>query len=406
MNFLKSRNFALFFIGTLVSKIGDKLYLLAMPWLIYELTGSSFYMGVMFFLETIPFLFISPIAGLLADRFSHKLLLFTAALSQGLCLLAIVVFHLSRYDSIIPIFIFGFLIACGGAIFSVVLNSIIPSMFSKDRIVNVNSSFQFIDSTSLLFGSALAGILISLVGAPLVLLIDAVSFLLIAVIVLFYKVSKSNKLKVTKGQSFNHLLQGAKYVFKHNTLGPLITIMMLVNISNAVIVAMLVFYSRDVLGISAEQLGLIYTITAVFQILLTLLIPSIIRRFKHINRMLLICLFISCIGIGMVALSVEWITLSIAMVVHTAPIIIFNVMNKTLRMQIAPENLLGRVNGLFLMLSKSTLPLAGLLGGILAEFFDLKIIFGVLSILTLLIITRYWFHPFNNQENYSQEKAM
>lgn len=123
LKLLTNRNFILFFFGSLVSKIGDKLYLIAMPWIIYELTGSSFYMGVMFFLETIPFLFVSPLAGLLADRFSHKLLLFLSAFLQGFFLLTIVIGNAAASQiPIIWIFVCGFFIACGGAVFSVVLN--------------------------------------------------------------------------------------------------------------------------------------------------------------------------------------------------------------------------------------------------------------------------------------------
>ncbi|PAD44334.1 MAG: MFS domain-containing protein [Shouchella clausii] len=405
LKLLTNRNFILFFFGSLVSKIGDKLYLIAMPWIIYELTGSSFYMGVMFFLETIPFLFVSPLAGLLADRFSHKLLLFLSAFLQGFFLLTIVIGNAAASQiPIIWIFVCGFFIACGGAVFSVVLNSIIPSMFPKDKIVNVNSSFQFLDSTSLLFGSALAGMLISMFGGFTVLLLDAISFFIICAVVLFYRIKKENIKKIAGGSSWKHLVQGASYVKNHEILKPLLLIMMLVNISNAVVVALLVFFARDTLALDSSQTGLIYTIAAVSQVLLTFFIPLITKTFKRTNRMLLVCLMVSSGGIGIISLSTGWVTLGLAMMVHTVPIIIFNVVNKTLRMQIVPDDLIGRVNGLFLMLSKSTLPVAGLIGGVAAEFIHIRIVFALLCILSLALIVRYWFHPFNQEATTTLER--
>ena len=77
---LKHRNFRLFIIGQLLSVIGTWIQSVAQSWLVYRLTGSSVMLGAVSFATQIPY-FLSPIGGVLADRFNRrKLLILTQAL--------------------------------------------------------------------------------------------------------------------------------------------------------------------------------------------------------------------------------------------------------------------------------------------------------------------------------------
>src|ERR1700692_4174551 len=89
---LRHRNYRLFFCGQSVSLIGTWMTRLATSWLVYRLTGSSFLLGVITFAGQIPTFFLSPVAGVLVDRWERRRVLlvtqFLAAL-QSLLLAAL-----------------------------------------------------------------------------------------------------------------------------------------------------------------------------------------------------------------------------------------------------------------------------------------------------------------------------
>jgi MFS transporter, DHA3 family, macrolide efflux protein len=91
------------------------------------------------------------------------------------------------------IYVLGFIIASSGACFSVVNGTVIPQLLDKDKLIKVNSTFQFLDTSTVLFGSALAGILISQIGVYNVLLLVACSYLPITVSILFLHFKVENK---------------------------------------------------------------------------------------------------------------------------------------------------------------------------------------------------------------------
>ena len=72
---LRYRNFRLFFLGQSISLIGTWMQIVAMSWLVYRLTGSALMLGVIGFCGQLPTLIITPIAGVLADRWVRRTML-------------------------------------------------------------------------------------------------------------------------------------------------------------------------------------------------------------------------------------------------------------------------------------------------------------------------------------------
>jgi MFS family permease len=216
---LRDRNFLLFLTAILVTKLGDKIYVLAIPWLIYELPQSSLGVGRMFLVQTLPFIFISPIAGVIADRFSRKKILIISAWLQGILISLIPLFHYTDLLQVWMIYILGFLIACSGACYSVINGSIIPQLFSKEVLIKVNSTFQFIDTSSVFFGSMVAGIFISVIGVYNLLIFNAISFIIISLAISLLTMKEKMHIKKGDSNSLEQLKDGGKFILKHPVLG-------------------------------------------------------------------------------------------------------------------------------------------------------------------------------------------
>lgn len=80
---LRSRNYRLFFTGQAVSLVGTWMTRVATSWLVYRVTGSAFLLGFTSFAGQIPIFFLSPVAGVLVDRWDrHRTLVVTQILSM------------------------------------------------------------------------------------------------------------------------------------------------------------------------------------------------------------------------------------------------------------------------------------------------------------------------------------
>ncbi|UOA07302.1 MFS transporter [Methylobacter sp. S3L5C] len=80
---LSHRNFRLFFLGQGISLIGTWMQQIGMSWVVFQLTGSSFQLGLVLFCGQLPALFLSPLAGVLVDRWNRRrLLLLTQSIAM------------------------------------------------------------------------------------------------------------------------------------------------------------------------------------------------------------------------------------------------------------------------------------------------------------------------------------
>lgn len=341
----------------------------------------------MFFVQTLPLIFIAPIAGTLADRVSRKKLMIFSAMLQGSLVLLIPVLHQLNLLQIGFLYLIGFLVASAGACFNVTNSTVIPQLFKKESLMRVNSLFQIIDTSSVLFGSMAAGILISFMGVYSLFFVLGVAYLPIVVSLLLLTLLHpfSSNHKKTSWQS---LKEGASYLWTHPILRSLTWLIFIVNIANGSLLSMLVFYSRDEIGVTSTELGWIYAGAGVAQFIGILLL-NVVKASKQTLYAMTIVLFVSAIGIILTAFSWNWFSLMICISVQSAPVIMFNVLNKTFRQNIVPANLLGRVNGLVMMIGLASLPLAGFFSGLLSEIINIRWIFFGLGLLSLLAVFQF-----------------
>lgn len=174
---LRSRNFRLFWAGQLVSLVGTSLQVIAEGWLIYDLTGSTFWLGMVGLLALIPVLPISLIGGLLIDRVPRRRLIM---ITQACLLVQAALFGLLAtsgllrlWHMIILYFVFGAILAIDHPARRAFLVDLVPSEDLAGAVALNAAIFNF----SGLIGYALGGLLIATLGAGPAMLINAVTYL-------------------------------------------------------------------------------------------------------------------------------------------------------------------------------------------------------------------------------------
>ena len=179
---LEVRNYRIYAMGSLVSNTGTWMQRVAQDWLVLQLTHSGSSLGITTGLQFLPFLILTPFAGVIADRYSkRRLLAFTQAslaISAGLLGLLAVTGLAQPWHVYVLAFVFG----CGTSFDTPARQSFVVEMVGRDQLANAVGLNSASFNVGRIVGPALAGFMIAALGSGVeatgvAILINAVSYL-------------------------------------------------------------------------------------------------------------------------------------------------------------------------------------------------------------------------------------
>jgi len=172
----KNKNFALLWASHLTSSFGDGLRRVALPWLVYILTGSSLQLGISFALSSIPSILGSPITGYYVDKISRKKILFFSCISNGLVVLLIPVSATMDFLNIYLVYLVMISLSIASSFFYEARFSVIPDLVGEDKLDEANSFLYANKALISLFSVVLAGFLIEFIGIRFAFIFDSITF--------------------------------------------------------------------------------------------------------------------------------------------------------------------------------------------------------------------------------------
>lgn len=175
---LQNRNFRLFFFGQGVSMIGTWMQQIATTWLVFEQTGSPFWLGVVGFAGQVPTFFLSPVAGALSDRWDrHRTVVITQTLAM-LQAFALAVLVLTGRFAVGPVILLGAFLGCVNAFDIVTRQAFLTDLLAdRDTLGNAIALNSTLVNGARLVGPSLAGFLIAWTGAGVCFLFNGLSYL-------------------------------------------------------------------------------------------------------------------------------------------------------------------------------------------------------------------------------------
>ncbi len=226
---LRERNFRMLWIGSAISLFGDQFYLVALPWVVLQLTGSAVAMGTILMAAAIPRALLMLLGGALTDRISPRKIMMGTASARTLFVAAIgalLWFHDLR---IWELYILGFAFGVADAFAMPAASSFLPSLVQREQLVAANSVFQTTAQFTTIIGPAPAGIVVKILGAAWAFILDAVSFLFI--LGALWRLPDPSQAKPATGRPpmWQSILDGFSYVRKDV---PLRTLLLLVAVLN------------------------------------------------------------------------------------------------------------------------------------------------------------------------------
>jgi len=179
---LRQRNFALLWISSLISLIGDRALMTALPFYVYEQTGSTLAMAGMFGASYLPTFLFSSVAGVFVDRWDRKRILVVTNLIQSGVMLTLLLIQPTGWLWLVFLVTF---VQMTLAMFTMPAEgALIPNLVEESQLLPANALTGLGNTIARLIGPAAGGVLLGVFGLSSVVFVDSASFLLAALLVL------------------------------------------------------------------------------------------------------------------------------------------------------------------------------------------------------------------------------
>lgn len=255
---LRYRNFRLLWIGAVISSSGDFLELVALNWLVYELTRSPFYLGIFNLARSLPIFFFTLVGGALADKYERRKIM---VFSQGTAMLlsgALAALAFAGKLSVFPIIAIGILEGVANSFNLPIRQSLISELVPRDEIVNAVALNGASLTLTLILGPALGGLVIGTLGVKYALLLNTISFLAVIWALLIMKVPQLvKKYEKTVLQS---LKEGAVYILNHEVIFTVILFSFIMVAIGLPYTTILPVFAKDYFHLGAAGYGYLYAI--------------------------------------------------------------------------------------------------------------------------------------------------
>lgn len=366
------RDFRLFWAGDTISLFGSQITLLALPLtaaLLLHATATQ--MGILRAVEYLPFLLLTPLAGVWVDRARRRPILLATNIGCGALL------------GVIPLLAWfgglriGALFAVAGAVgaltvfFELAYQSFLPSLLPPDDLVDGNSKLFASASLAEIGGPGLGGLLVQAITAPFAILADALSFLVSAVALASLRVAETAPVHPRERPPIRaEIAAGFRTVLSHPYLRPFVGEAATFNFFWNALSPVFVLYAVRTLHFSPGTLGFILAGGSVGGLLGAVVTGRLAARFG-VGRTMVGAAALSCLVLLVLPLAVRPMGgATVAMLggiffLNGAGVTACNVHAFSLRQASTPDTLRGRMNATYRLISWGAIPPGALLGGAL-----------------------------------------
>ncbi len=384
---LRHRNYRLLWMGNLVSNTGDWMDQVAFNWLVYQLTDSAIYLGIVNLCRWVPILAFTLLGGVVADRWERRrLMLVTQAVAMGLALaLALLV-----AAGLVQVWMVLAIAAGRGIMMSFnqparqsLVSELVPPQDLRNAIALNSANFNL----TRVIGPAIGGVLIATVGVAGAFFLNAVSFIAVLASLALMQLP-AQRVRPRRGM-LDELLGGLRYVRTQPTLRALLLLALLPVVFGMPYMTMLTVFARDVFDVGGTGLGLLTACASVGALLGALQVAG--ARLGSRGALMLVALV--AFGLALAAFALTpwvWLAALILLVVGAAQQV-YLTLNNTIVQERVDEEFRGRVLSI-LFLSRGMIPLGTMLAGLGTAAFGAQRTMGVMAValvVTALLAVRY-----------------
>lgn len=373
-----NRQFALLWAGQTISAFGSTITGTSIGLVaVLVLHAAPLHLGLLASLEALPVLVFGPFAGILADRMRRRPLLMFADVVRALLLALIPLAALLGRLEMSLLYIVTLLTAILSAFFVVTYQAFVPSLLPPEQLLQGNSRLGLSDALAESVGPTLAGALITLVGAPIAIALDALSFLISVLSFGLIKIREPESVARSKAAlSWHDLREGWLVIWREPVLRASALGGMLHNFCGGTFAALYTLFVVRELGATSLGLGVVISMGGCGAILGALFAPWLARCLGSGRTLILGLLLHVCMNAWTPLIAgAPWLVLISLCITQFAGDIGYeaHALNTlSLRQRLVEERLQGRVHACIHVLNNGIAPLGALLAGGLAQIIGVR----------------------------------
>jgi len=373
---LRNRDFRLLWAGQTISRAGTEVSVLALPLIAIQiLDATTFEVGSLTAVETLPFLLVGLPAGAWVDRMRRRRVLIAADIGRLVALGSIPIASAFASITLVHLFVVAFVTGVFTVFFDVAYQSYLPELVGRDQLVDGNAKLAASESTAHVVGPGIGGALINWVGASTAVMADALSY---AASFLCLIVIRTPAEVPDRGENPTSLVtdiwEGLRFVWRENRIRAVAFCTATSNLFSAVMGAVVLLLMTRVLGFSGGKIGLIFAVSGLGAVLGSVIAPWLSRRFG-IGRAILLSIALGGIGPFLIAGStgsLAAVTIALGFGIMSLTSVAYNINQVSVRQALCPRRLQGRMNASVRFMVWGTLPLGGFLGGALGSIIGIR----------------------------------
>jgi predicted MFS family arabinose efflux permease len=344
---------------------GQWLQQVTLGWLVFELTGSAFLLGLINAVRLVPFLFTSLISGVMADRLERRRLMLASQVYVLVVTLTIAVVLLLGRAAVWHLFLFTFVSGIGWSFMMTVRQALIPALVPRQDLTNAMALSSAANNLTRLIGPAAGGFLLAAAGAGGNFLVQAGLYAAVVLTITAMRPPPALRGETTKATALASFKDGLRYVRQNRTVFWLLVLALIPMTFALPYTSLLPIFAGDVYGIGPSGLGLLLSVAGLGSLITNLIMASVreSRRYGIVQMVALAGMGLALILFSQAA-SLPLALLCLVLVGSTQ--MVYLTLNQTALQLATREDMRGRVMSLF-MLNAGLIPLGSFLAGFAAS---------------------------------------
>lgn len=376
------RDFRVLWFGAFTSTVGNWMQQVAQSWLVFELTHSSFYLGLDYFFGQLPILLFTLIGGVIADRYNRRHVLVISQLVQMVTAFVLATLIYLDQVRVEYILLLSFVAGLGQAFGGPAYQALIPSLVAKKDLPNAIAlnSIQF--NLARVVGPLLAGATLAAWGGAACFGLNGLSFLV--VIVALLSMSIRHVKPADPKPMMQELKGGLRYAKGEPTIVALTILAALTTFLGLPLLTFLPVFARDIFQGDINRFSHMMAFSGAGAVCGALIVAWL-GRFTHMGRTLLITqVAFGALITGFALSRIVWVSDLLLFLSGAALLMTFS-MTSSLVQLIVPDHLRGRVMSIYMVAFRGGMPLGSLAAGYAASLTSAPLVLAVNGVLILLV---------------------
>lgn len=373
-------DFRLLLAGQTTSQLGAQVSGVAIPLLaVATLHASAFEVGLLGAASTVAFAVLGLPAGAWIDRVRRRPVLVASDLARAVLLATIPLAWMIGVLSVWHLLVVSLLVGVARVFFDVGYRSYLPAVIGREKVLAGNSSLEFVRASGQVAGPALGGVLVAAIGAALVVLVQAVTFAVSAACLLGIRAREARPGAVdgpsTPGDGAPRrrmradIMEGLRFVFRTRVLRATAIASAISNFAFAVASAVNIVFLSRTLELPAAVIGIVIAVGSV-TVMIGAAFTTRLAGAVGSARIIWLSLAVTApLSLATAFAQPGWWTLLVVVGIAAGEFgqIVYSITNVSLRQQIVPDRILGRVNATMQVVVMGLFPVGAIIGGVLGE---------------------------------------